>query len=210
MPPCVGGVRVRRGRLEQVLGPHEAAHTSHCGSNTCVVVRHDGPGLLQEALGMTHPQNTRGAHRRTVHSSHHHLLRTTAAARTIAHPDDRGRCHVSWPLPVQPTVRFTHITLSVSPCSIMALRTKPCVAPFVIEMRLLSPVDSATVCCVDDPHDVERFQFPCPICVRDSAHLIRHFLVGQCPAEHGLLAVVLAQSFEHAPRRTRWTRHESR
>ena len=39
LPSCVGGVRDRRGRLERVPGPHEAAHTRQCWGNTCVVMR---------------------------------------------------------------------------------------------------------------------------------------------------------------------------
>ena len=70
-----------------------------------------------------------------------HLLRTSAAAVTNAHSDARGRRHVSWPLPVQPT-RPIHTPLWASSHT----PSWPCELP----VYSLSPVDSATICCVDE------------------------------------------------------------
>ena len=51
---------------------------------------------------------------------------------------------------------------------------------------------------------------PCPIRICHRPDLTWHFLIWKTPAECGCLAVILAQTFEHTLRGTRWTRHESR
>ena len=56
----------------------------------------------------------------------------------------------------------------------------------------------------------QPLQFPCPIRICHCPDLACHFLVWTTRAEHGCRAVILAQTFQHTLRGTRWTRHESR
>ena len=56
----------------------------------------------------------------------------------------------------------------------------------------------------------QSLQFSCPVRICHRPDLTWHFLIWKTPTETGCLAVILAQTFEHTLRGTRWTRHESR